>query len=119
MIIGTKDQNLRYPSILLEIITECKLNCTDCTWIPSNIFVLDDEARLGAPFHSFFELVKLALDKSEQDFLYTCNSITSNDPIILIYKSGTLGSPKGVIRSTASFLGSGSVKNGPGKAITC
>jgi fatty-acyl-CoA synthase len=120
MIIGNKGQHLHYPSILQEIISECKQNDTDSTWIPSTIFVLDDEKGLVEPFYSISELIKLAMNKNEHDFLLACNSTRPDDPIILFYTSGTMGTPKGVLRSTASFLSSdsGKGKYKPGKVTS-
>jgi fatty-acyl-CoA synthase len=111
MIIGTKGQHVNYPALMKELISESHLKGNECSWIPSTIFILEDVERLSPPFKAYSELFDLALKKSRKDFFNACNSTSSNDPFILIYTSGTLGVPKGVLRSTASFLVKGSGKD--------
>lgn len=106
LIIGLEGHHLHYPSILQEIISECGLSATDSSWVPTNIFVLDDEVRIYAPFRPFSELSTLGVNGDDQAFLSVCQSTNAKDALVLLYTSGTAGSPKAVLRSTASFLAS-------------
>ncbi|MBP1991771.1 class I adenylate-forming enzyme family protein [Paenibacillus eucommiae] len=117
MIIGTEGHHLHYPSLLEDIISESKLS-GDSSWVPANIFVLEDKAKVFAPFRPFEELARLGERGADQDFLSACQSVCSKDPLILLYTSGTLGTPKGVLRSTASFVVSPSAAGSRGKGAS-
>lgn len=104
MIVGTEGHHMNYPSMLLEIIAECRSNHIDDWWIPDSIFVVDGDAELPSPLRPFSELTTIASETSEEMFIARCKAVTVSDPLILLYTSGTTAFPKGVIRTTAAFL---------------
>ena len=112
MIMGTGGHHLNYPLLMQEIIAEAALSGTDISWLPAQIFVLDESALFQSPFRPFSELYQLASDTEEQFFRLAYESTRIEDPLILLYTSGTLGTPKGVLRTTASFLVKGSGEKG-------
>lgn len=104
MIIGKEGHHLNYKSMLIEIITECQKGSSGSPWLPLHVFVVDENAGLPSPLRPFNDLLELATHTRENEFLEACQSTTVLDPLIILYTSGTLGSPKGVLRNTASFL---------------
>ncbi|MCY9664533.1 acyl--CoA ligase [Paenibacillus alginolyticus] len=115
IIIGKEGHHLNYPLMLMEILSDCYNSIMDSSWLPTHIFVVDGEAGLPSPLRPFTDLLALASYAKEEEFLNACRSTTANDPLILLYTSGTLGSPKGVLRTTASFLVSSPMGQKPGK----
>ncbi|WP_141505261.1 class I adenylate-forming enzyme family protein [Paenibacillus luteus] len=116
LIMGTEGQHIHYPAVLQEIIEENSKDGTSADWLPTHIFLLEEGPRITAPFRSYSELAVLGLGINEQRFTAAYEANTPKDPLILLYTSGTLGVPKGVLRSTASFLLSGSQTDEPGKS---
>ncbi|MDR6878652.1 class I adenylate-forming enzyme family protein [Bacillus sp. 3255] len=104
IILGKEGHHLNYPSILTEIITDSQLSEDLTSWLPSHMFVMDGEDGISSPFRPFTDLIREGASVSVKDFFDVCRLATPNDPLILLYTSGTLGSPKGVLRTTASFL---------------
>lgn len=115
MIIGREGHQIHYPSLMQEIISDCNRSGIDSSWIPPYIFILDHETRVPAPFRPYSELFALGEKGDASDFTAACLSNIPGDPLILLYTSGTLASPKGVLRSTSSFLTSNSETNNHGK----
>jgi fatty-acyl-CoA synthase len=114
MIIGTQGHHLHYPTMLQEIIAECISSGLDPSWLPSAIYVLNERVEDSVPFHSFAELMAGNTNVDDQLFHLACQSTSPRDPLIQLYTSGTLGSPKGVLRTTASFLSSANSKTKQG-----
>ncbi|NQX66768.1 acyl--CoA ligase [Paenibacillus alba] len=104
MIIGKEGHHLHYPSLLMDIITDCRQSELASPWLPAHIFVVDADDDQPAPLRSFTQLVKLASFTEEEELRAACSLTNVKDPLILLHTSGTLGSPKGVLRTTASFL---------------
>jgi fatty-acyl-CoA synthase len=113
LIMSTEGQHIHYRAMMKEIILDSYKEGMDCDWLPKHIFVLDEASKLSAPFQSFAELGVLGAAVGESDFLAACKVLVPTDPLILLYTSGTLGMPKGVLRSTASFLLSANVGEQP------
>ncbi|WP_139990482.1 class I adenylate-forming enzyme family protein [Paenibacillus paridis] len=118
LIMGSEGQHIQYPAVLKEIIAENTMDGILADWLPAHIFLLEDAPRNTAPFRSYSELAVLGLEMTEQRFTAAYEANMPKDPLILLYTSGTLGVPKGVLRSTASFLLSGSQKEEQGKSNT-
>jgi fatty-acyl-CoA synthase len=117
MIMGSEGNHQHYPTLLEEIISECRLSNEDDSWIPRFIYVLDEETITSPSFKPYSEFRSLSQNVREQEFLLACQSISVSDPLILLYTSGTLGAPKGIFRTTASFLASGSGEGRQFKAV--
>ncbi|GGD90957.1 class I adenylate-forming enzyme family protein [Paenibacillus nasutitermitis] len=115
MIIGTEGHHLDYPSMLMELILECRNSAADNSWLPSSIFVVGAQAGLPSPLRPFNELMALASHTTDEKFINACKAATVHDPLILLYTSGTTGSPKGVLRTTASFMVAPPERGHPGK----
>ncbi|MBD2872759.1 class I adenylate-forming enzyme family protein [Paenibacillus arenilitoris] len=114
LLMATKGNRLHYPAILQEIIFENRRAGTDSSWLPAHIFVLDDEESAAAPFRSYSDLFALGSLVEEETLAAACRANRPEDPLILLYTSGTLGMPKGVLRTTASFLLKKAQAAGPG-----
>ncbi|KGE19349.1 class I adenylate-forming enzyme family protein [Paenibacillus wynnii] len=104
MIMGSGGHQQYYPMMIQELIAETALDGTDSSWLPPHMFVLNEGTFLQRPFRPFSDIYQLAAMMDEHVFRLAYQSIRAEDPLILLYTSGTLGSPKGVLRSTASFL---------------
>ncbi|MCS7464489.1 acyl--CoA ligase [Paenibacillus doosanensis] len=103
MILGKEGHRQHYPEMMREVILDCRRSGEDSSWLPKHVFVLEDGEQSFFP--PFAELYALAADRDDREaFLPACMEISAQDPFILLYTSGTLGTPKGVLRSTASFL---------------
>jgi fatty-acyl-CoA synthase len=72
-------------------------------WLPRHVFVLEAGATTAAPFRPWAEL--LAAATPAPDFERAARATAAADASFLLYTSGTTGEPKGVLRTTASFLG--------------
>ncbi|CAI6083529.1 class I adenylate-forming enzyme family protein [Cohnella sp. JJ-181] len=72
--------------------------------LPAHLFVLADPAETRAPFRPFAELAGEAAKAEPHAFRDAAAALNLRDPLVLLYTSGTSGKPKGVLRSTASFL---------------
>jgi fatty-acyl-CoA synthase len=94
---------------------DCSSESTASQWLPQNIFIVGSEDKVSAPFRHFNELYTLAESIDDDTLLSVCRSISVRDPLILLYTSGTLGSPKGVLRTTASFFSKANDESTPGK----
>lgn len=97
-ILGTAAQHLHYSELVDDAISSKDV------WLPRQIFVQGSEDTLPLPFRPFSQLMDEANSLQDEDFLKTCRATHANEPAFLLYTSGTTGFPKGVIRSTASFL---------------
>jgi fatty-acyl-CoA synthase len=78
-------------------------------WVPRHVFVHGAPAPVVAPFRPFSELLDFDNRLADADFWRACAAVHAAAPSFLLYTSGTTGVPKGVLRSTASFL----VADGP------
>lgn len=106
IIMGAEGHHMNYPAMMQEIIYENNRIGRDGSWIPTHLFVLNGAEDLAAPFRSFKELFVLGAAINEHHLVAACQANDAADPLILLYTSGTLGTPKGVLRSTASFIAS-------------
>ncbi len=104
LIIGKAGQQLHYPRLINEIVAESKNDLITPSWIPPQIFVLDEAVDAAYPFKPFSSLLNDKDQMADDAFLDLCNATFTTDPAFLIYTSGTTGIPKGVARSCASFL---------------
>lgn len=105
LIFGEEAHGQHYPTMISGLLEDCRASKEmDCSWLPSYFFVLNNEAtEINPLFRSFSELHELAEDVDEPSFLQCCQSVSADDPLILLFTSGTLGKPKGVLRTAASF----------------
>lgn len=101
LIIGTEGYGQCYPALVRELIAESD---QEHPWIPSHVFVAGGDEETELPFLPFSDLYALAGQIREGEFLEACQAVRSEDPLILLYTSGTTGRPKGVLRTTSSFL---------------
>ncbi len=118
MIMGKEGHHIHYPAMMQEIITDCRKAGMDSDWLPEHIFVLEEAGRAAGPFQPFSALRALGAAVEENIFLHACTAIAPKDPLILLYTSGTLGLPKGVLRSTASFLMTANHAEEPGRGTS-
>lgn len=118
MIMGTEGQHNHYPAMMQEMIMDCRNAGMDIDWLPEHIFVLEEAGRAAGTFKPFSALRALGASTEENIFLHACTAIALKDPLILLYTSGTLGLPKGVLRSTASFLLSANHVEEPGRGTS-
>lgn len=116
LIMGSEAQHNHFPAIMQEIILDCSKEGADGDWLPEHIFVLDEKNEGVEPFQSYSDLAMLGSTVEEKVFSAACEALVPQDPLILLYTSGTLGLPKGVMRSTASFLLSSNLVDKPGKS---
>jgi len=106
VVAGPEGHHINYPQLLQSIVSEAELSLNGTHWVPNHIFVLkDDVQELPGMFKSFASLTQLGKEVSDETFRQACESVGSRDPLILLYTSGTSGKPKGVLRTTLSFLG--------------
>ncbi|MFD1773481.1 class I adenylate-forming enzyme family protein [Paenibacillus rhizophilus] len=101
LIIGTEGHGHHYPTLVREMIAESD---KERPWIPAHVFVVGREEEAELPFLPFSDLYALAGQIREEEFVEVCAAVRCKDPLILLYTSGTTGRPKGVLRSTSSFL---------------
>ena len=73
-------------------------------WLPQKIFVQGKAAGLSASCQPFADLLAGPLP-TEAEALVLCTATLATAPAVLLYTAGSTGQPKGVLRSTASFLG--------------
>lgn len=104
IILGKEGQHNNYVSMLLGIIADCQNSSTAAPWLPVHMFVTDWEDGYPSHLRPFADLLRVGSTISVKDFFNACGVATAEDPLILLYTSGTTGSPKGVLRTTASFL---------------
>lgn len=105
MIIGQEGHHLNYTSnALIVIINESQKGPSGSPWLPLHVFVVDENAGLPLSLRPFNDLLELASHTSENEFLDACRLTTVLNPLIILYTSGTLGTTKGVLRTTASFF---------------
>ncbi|CAM4524372.1 fatty-acyl-CoA synthase [Paenibacillus endophyticus] len=115
LITGVEAQQNHFPSIVQEIIQDSREEADAGKWLPKHIFVLDERPQEGTGFLLYSDLKTYGSAMEETAFEAACRSTSPQDPLILLYTSGTLGLPKGVLRSTASFLISSDQTNDTGK----
>jgi len=75
---------------------------SEATWVPARVFVQGSGQELPAPFRPFTDLLGAVPTAAEMRALGTAT--VASAPAFLLYTAGTTGQPKGVLRSTASFL---------------
>jgi fatty-acyl-CoA synthase len=105
LIMGETGQHLHYLSIFQSILSEHTSNTELHSLLPRHVYVLG--TNLEEP-HTFFRFEELINHKNLEAASLSkfISEVHPKDPLILLYTSGTSGTPKGVIRSTSSFLGS-------------
>lgn len=105
LIIGVDGHQLHYPSMLRGLIDEHANHPDENGWLSSPVYVVTDADEHLCGFQPFSELIdgKPSAEMHEQ-LQQAFRQATSLDPLVLLFTSGTLGVPKGVLRTTASFL---------------
>lgn len=105
MIIGVDGHQLHYPSMLRGLLEEQAGQLDEGSWQSSPVYVVTDEEEHLYGFRPFTELadVRPSADTHEQ-LQQAFRQVSSLDPLVLLFTSGTLGVPKAVLRTTASFL---------------
>ncbi|MDQ6419981.1 class I adenylate-forming enzyme family protein [Paenibacillus sp. LHD-117] len=110
LLLGSEGHKQHYPAMAKEILDEYGARKHNLpVWLPGpeRIFVVgDEEAAASNGFRSYRELAGGAMrtDEEQKAFRSACSQVDSRDPLVLLFTSGTLGAPKGVLRTTASFL---------------
>ncbi|WNQ12311.1 class I adenylate-forming enzyme family protein [Paenibacillus aurantius] len=105
LILGREGHGQHYPALLREMIRESMTDGEDLSWLPSRVYVLGEDPAACAPFRPFAELTAAGRGADTREpFLAACRSVHEDDPLVLLYTSGTTGTPKAVLRSAASFL---------------
>lgn len=115
LIMATIGHRQPYATILSELMEEHRKLGRGAAWIPKHIFIVDEPNNVFAPFRPYAELLARSGPEEEKQLIDRCRSIRSEDPLVLLYTSGTLGVPKGVLRTTASFLVSSDNDRAAGK----
>ncbi|MFB9326684.1 class I adenylate-forming enzyme family protein [Paenibacillus aurantiacus] len=100
LIMGSEGHHLDY----IEAISGLLREQAGASWLPRAIFVTDGGSSLPAPLRPYEDLLTLASPVDEQTLHVVMRLVTPADPLILLFTSGTVGAPKGVLRTTASFL---------------
>ncbi|WP_246302759.1 class I adenylate-forming enzyme family protein [Paenibacillus plantarum] len=105
MIIGKEGHQQQYPSMLIDIFRDYEYSDSRPAWLPAHIFIVEgDDLEVQSPMRPYSDLYTIGAQSNDDALLRACLLTSINDPLILLYTSGTTGSPKGVVRSTASFL---------------
>lgn len=106
LLMDKEGQRQSYLTMVAELLAETggeqgiQAECP----VPRHLFVLADRAEVRAPFRAYSELADEAAKAGPQAFRDAAAGLDLRDPLVLLYTSGTSGKPKGVLRSTASFL---------------
>ncbi len=105
LIMDERGQHLDYPDIFQSILFDYSSKMEAPSWLPNRVYVLGKKKEAAHSFPSFNVLMKenYHLEGSLSKFT---NAVHPKDPLVLLYTSGTSGTPKGVLRSTLSFLSS-------------
>ncbi|MCA0758731.1 acyl--CoA ligase [Paenibacillus sp. N4] len=104
LMIETEASPIPHFANLQTIIRENRQAGLDSSWLPPHVFVLDAASVEGKGFYRYDRLFAENEQIGEAALEAACQATLPDDPLILLYTSGTLGRPKGVLRSTASFL---------------
>ncbi|OUS74958.1 hypothetical protein B1748_19745 [Paenibacillus sp. MY03] len=124
LLLGAEGHKQQYPAMTRELAEELKARHGSLPdWLPGaeRIFVVgggSDGDRCG--FRSYQELATSVGTKEEEDALFreASQQTAARDPLVLLFTSGTLGKPKGVLRTTASFLAPSAKEPGRGRLAT-
>lgn len=108
VIIGTQCHNQHYPTMFKEILRESN---SEMYQFSGKIFVVNEDDQVNNQFQSFSELFTLGSTLDDNAFTYACGNIGADDPFTLLYTSGTTAQPKGILRTTQSFLVLNTSKN--------
>lgn len=106
LLLDKEGQRQSYVTMVAELLAEkggMRGGEAECP-VPAHLFVLADRAELRAPFRAYAELAEEAPKAGPDAFRAATAERNVRDPLVLLYTSGTSGKPKGVLRSTASFL---------------
>ncbi|WP_379137821.1 class I adenylate-forming enzyme family protein [Paenibacillus sp. sgz500958] len=106
MVVGLEGHGLHYAQLMRELVEEEKSSEEEhiSGWMPSSIFVLGDGEESASPLMPYSELARRGKSVRDEEFEERCRTVRTEDPLILLYTSGTSGRPKGVLRTTSSFL---------------
>ncbi|OAS17206.1 class I adenylate-forming enzyme family protein [Paenibacillus oryzisoli] len=105
MIIGKEGHQQQYASMLIDIFSDYAHGDSSPAWLPSHIFIVEGKGiEVQSPMRPYSDLFRLGAQSEDDALLRACLLTSIHDPLILLYTSGTTGSPKGVIRTTASFI---------------
>ncbi|MFC3803216.1 class I adenylate-forming enzyme family protein [Cohnella sp. GCM10012308] len=112
LLLDKEGQRQSYVTMVAELLAETgegQGNPAECP-VPRHLFVLAGRSELRTPFRAYAELAEEASGAGPHAFRDAAAGRDLRDPLVLLYTSGTSGKPKGVLRSTASFLTAGSPK---------
>ncbi len=108
LVLGSEGHHLQYPALMKEILSDAGAEGRESGWLPDYVFVTDKPEAIEPPFLPYASLALLGASTSDRTFVEACQQVEIQDPAVLLYTSATLGQPKGVLRTLASFLPKGS-----------
>lgn len=109
LLLGSEGHKQHYPAMVAELFGEFEARGQSLpAWLPARerIFVIGNNGDDRTGFRSYGMLFEGggSLEEEHEAFRQACLLVRSSDPLVLLFTSGTLGSPKGVLRTTSSFL---------------
>ncbi|MBG8555985.1 class I adenylate-forming enzyme family protein [Hymenobacter guriensis] len=87
-----------------ELATEAQATPGFSIWLPPHVFVQGPPEEVPSPFRTLSDLLKTENQLPDESLLTLFRASYTQEPAFLLYTSGTTGQPKGVLRTTASFL---------------
>lgn len=102
LVLGTSGLRVAWPELTTAVLPTPEAAPTEAAWVPNRVFVQGAGSELPLPFRPYEQLV--ATQPSPAEARALCTATPASAPAFLLYTSGTTGLPKGVLRSTASFL---------------
>ncbi|WP_168119692.1 class I adenylate-forming enzyme family protein [Paenibacillus sp. HB172176] len=120
LLISREGHRQHYPSMLREIVDDLSRQ-EETDWLPQRIFVQGESKSEMFGFRDYREWLiyggKEGSEEKERLLQQACQAVQADDPLVLLFTSGTLGMPKGVLRTMASFHGKTSPDAGGDRSV--